>query len=95
MMTVAVCTLELMLPFSHSLKDKRQVVQSIINRMRQRFNLSVAEVEALDNWQRAVISMACISNELAYAEGVLARAIDWLEKERPDLEIASVNTETW
>jgi uncharacterized protein YlxP (DUF503 family) len=78
-MVIAVCTLELLVPHSHSLKDKRQVVKSLVESLRQRFNLSVAEVDHLDAWGRAGIGMACVSNDSAFASQVLNRAVGFVE----------------
>ena len=62
-MVVGVCTVELFIPESQSLKDKRQVLHSLKDRLRGKFNLSVAEVDGQDLWQKAVLGMACVANE--------------------------------
>jgi len=54
-MPVGVLTLEIQLPYAHSLKDKRSVVQSLRNRLRARFNVAVAELDHQDVWQRATL----------------------------------------
>ncbi|MFZ0592606.1 MAG: DUF503 domain-containing protein, partial [Bryobacteraceae bacterium] len=51
---VAVLTLEIIVEHSHSLKEKRHVVKSLKDRLRQRFNVAVAEIDCLDSWQRSV-----------------------------------------
>lgn len=62
-MHAAVGTIELFLPGSNSLKDKRQIVQSIVQRIRSRVNVSVAETEFQNTWQRAGIGVAMVSND--------------------------------
>ena len=57
-MIVGVCTVELFIGDSRSLKDKRQVLHSLKDRLRGKFNLSVAEVDGHDLWQKAVLGMA-------------------------------------
>ncbi|MGI6207439.1 MAG: DUF503 domain-containing protein [Anaerolineae bacterium] len=96
-MFVGVCVLELRIPGSFSLKDKRQVVRSAVQRMRQKFNVSVAEVGELDLWNVASLGIVCVSNERARAEAVLNKAVAWLEEERLDAEIGDFNitVEQW
>ena len=62
-MIVGLLTLDLHFPESNSLKDKRWVLRSIKDRMKNKFNVSVAEVGANDLWQRSVIGIACVANE--------------------------------
>jgi uncharacterized protein YlxP (DUF503 family) len=71
MPAIGVLTLELRLENSHSLKDKRQVVKSLQERLRNRFNVSVAEIEYQDLWQRAVIAAVTVSSNHVHAERVL------------------------
>jgi uncharacterized protein YlxP (DUF503 family) len=77
-MIVGLCTVELYLPESHSLKSKRQVLLSIKDRLRDKFNVSVAEVGDHDLWQKAVLGMACVANEGAYVNKVLDQAVNLL-----------------
>ncbi len=62
-MIVGLLTLDLHIHGSHSLKEKRFVIKSLIDRIKNKFNVSVAEVDANDLWQRAVIGIALVSNE--------------------------------
>ena len=57
------CTVELFIPMAHSLKDKRQVLQSLKSRLRDKFNVSVAEVGDQELWQKAILGLACVANE--------------------------------
>ncbi|HEY3268298.1 MAG TPA: DUF503 domain-containing protein [Armatimonadota bacterium] len=90
-MFVALLEIELRLEASHSLKDKRQVVQSLIDQMRRRFNVSVAEVDRLDAWQSAVIGVACVANEKRFLQEAIAHVENFVES---DPRIVVVRTET-
>ena len=68
---VGVLTLELRLDDSHSLKDKRQTVKSLKDRLRGKFNVAVAETDFQDLWQRAAIAVATVSSDRVKAEQVL------------------------
>jgi uncharacterized protein len=76
MAVIGVLTLELRLENSHSLKDKRHVVQSLKDRLRSKFNVAVAEIDAQDLWQRGVIAAVTVSNDHVYAEKVLRSVED-------------------
>jgi uncharacterized protein YlxP (DUF503 family) len=75
-MIVGVCTVELFIPQGHSLKGKRQVLQSLKNRLREKFNLSVAEVGEQDLWQKSILGLACVANESAHVNQVLEQALN-------------------
>ncbi|MEO8725401.1 MAG: DUF503 domain-containing protein [Acidobacteriaceae bacterium] len=68
-MPTAVLTLELRIEMAHSLKDKRQVVRSLKDRLRHNFNVSVAELDGTEMWQRATIGVAAISHSRDYLRG--------------------------
>jgi len=71
MAAIGVLTLELRIESSHSLKEKRHVVQSLKDRLRHKFNVSVAEIAHQDLWQRATIAAVTVSSDRANAEKVL------------------------
>jgi uncharacterized protein YlxP (DUF503 family) len=77
-MVVGVCTVALQIPGSHSLKDKRRVVKSIVARVGNQFNVSIAEVDAHDAWQSAVLGIACVSNDASHAHRVLTKVVDMI-----------------
>lgn len=62
-MVVGLLTLDIHLPYAHSLKDKRQVVRRLKERLRARFNVAVAELDHQDTWQRAQVGVLSLSNE--------------------------------
>ena len=76
MAAVGVLTLELRLEDSHSLKDKRHVVQSLKDRLRGKFNVAVAEIEYQDLWQRAAVAAVTVSPDRTHAEKVLQSVED-------------------
>jgi len=71
MAAVGVLTLELRLEESHSLKDKRHVVQGLKDRLRHKFNVAVAEIDHQDVWQRATVAAVTVSPDHEHAEKVL------------------------
>ena len=91
-MVVGVCTVELWIPESQSLKDKRQVLHSLKDRLRGKFNLSIAEVDGQDLWQKAVIGMACVANDGSHVEQVLEQALNVI-KSLPTIEVVRVHRE--
>ncbi len=75
-MIVGVCQVRLHLPDGHSLKAKRQVLSSLKTRLCQTYNVSVAEVDDHDLWQRATLGIACVANEARHVNGVLDKALN-------------------
>lgn len=92
-MTVALCRLTLRLPENGSLKGKRMVVKSIQQRLHNRFNVSVAEVEHNDKWQLAGIHIAAVANSATHAMDVVDKAVDYIQQLRLDVEIIDQDTE--
>jgi uncharacterized protein YlxP (DUF503 family) len=69
---IASLTIELRIEAAHSLKDKRQVVRSMKDKLRHKFNISVAEIDATDLWQRATIGVVSISDSRDYLESLMS-----------------------
>ncbi len=84
-MPLAILTLEIRIEGAHSLKDKRQVVRSLKDKLRNGFNVSVAELEETDLWQRATIGVVSISSSRDYLEGLMQQV------ERAAVRIANEN----
>ena len=80
-MIVLVSEVQLYLPESRSLKDKRQVLKSLKDRLHNRFNLSVAEVDFSELWQRSTLAFAVVSNGMDHAQEVTSKAIRYIEDE--------------
>ena len=83
-MTVALLTVELYLPMSQSLKDKRMVLRRLKDRLGA-MNLSVAEVAHQEVWQRAGLAIATVASADQVAEQTLRTALDEIERLAPDL----------
>jgi uncharacterized protein len=73
-------TVELHLPDVDSLKGKRHVLKGLKERVRARFEVSVAEVDHLDLWQRATLALACVSRDSRHANEVVSKAMDFIEE---------------
>ena len=83
-MTVALLSLELFLPMSQSLKDKRMVLRRLKDRL-AKFNVSVAEVEYQDVWQRAGLAVAVVTTSDDMAEQTLSSVMNEIERLEPGL----------
>lgn len=73
MPAIGVLTLELHIEDAHSLKEKRHVVKGLKDRLRNRFNVAVAEIDHQDSWQRAVVAAVTVSGDRVHAESVLQK----------------------
>lgn len=82
-MTIGLLTVELFLPSSGSLKDKRMVVRRLTDRLKAG-NVSVAEVAHQDLWQRAGLAVVAVSSDHGVVEGMLASALEAIERLEPD-----------
>lgn len=71
MPAIGILTLEIVVESSHSLKEKRHVVKSLKDRLRQRFNVAVAEIDGLDSWQHATVAAVTVSADRVRAEQLL------------------------
>lgn len=91
-MTVGILRLRLALP-SRTLKEKRAIVKSVVERLRTRFNASVAEVDDLDNAAIATIAAACLSNDANHVDAQLQSIADAVESWRLDAEVIAIETE--
>jgi uncharacterized protein len=78
-MTVGVLSLDILIPDGFSLKAKRMVLNHIRDRVRQKFNVSVAEVDFQDKWQRSLIGIAMVTSQRRHAEEVLTKIFQFLD----------------
>ena len=78
-MIVGVCTIELRLHETRSLKGKRQVLKSITSRVKNNFNVAIAEVEFQDKWQRALLGVAVVSTAQDHANGILSKVVNFVD----------------
>ena len=79
-MIVGVCRVELHIPENDSLKGKRQVLRSIKDKVRNKFNVSIAEVDGHDLWQQAILGISCVSNDNKHANEILSKVINFIEQ---------------
>ncbi len=86
-MRIGLLTLNLYLPGCRSLKEKRRRLKPLLHRLRKEFNLAVAEVDAQDAWQTAVIACATVSNDGAHVQQMLQRVVEWIEQYCPDVTV--------
>ena len=86
-MNVAVCRLTLRLPENHDLKGKRRAIRSICSKVRQKFNVSIAEVSDNDAWQMATLGITSASNDAAHADKVVSAVVDFLARGRRNVAI--------
>ena len=86
---ISLLTIELMIPWARSLKDKRSAVRGLKDRLRSRFNASVAEVACQDKWQRAVIAVCIVDSDKRQLESVMTR-VRQLSEDARDLRITDM-----
>ncbi len=92
-MNIGVCKITLRLPENLSLKGKRQVVKSITSRVKNQFNVSVAEVDDHDLWQIATIGVCCVSNSKQHANQVLSKVVNFMANSRFEAELLDYEIE--
>jgi uncharacterized protein YlxP (DUF503 family) len=85
-MFIAVAKVTLSIPDSGSLKSKRHVVHKVLDKVKARFNVSIAEVEDYDLWQKATLGVAAVANEHAFAQESVSKVLKFIE----DLYVAPV-----
>ena len=87
-MIVMSCYLEMHLLESFSLKDKRRVLKSLKDRIKNKFNVSVAEIDPTDVWQSASLGVVIVSNRVRHANGILTKVVNLVEK---DVRVELIN----
>ena len=89
---ITLLTIELVIPYAQSLKDKRSAIRGLKDRIRSKFNASVAEVGYQDKWQRSVVAVCLVGGDKRHLESDTAR-IRTIFEEATDVEIAAINQE--
>ena len=92
-MTIGALIVKLRLPENHSLKSKRQVLRSVTAQVKNKFNVSIAEVGDHDLWQITTLGVALASNEARYANEVLSKVVSLIENARGDAELVDYEIE--
>ena len=91
-MHIGVCKIWLRIPQSRSLKTKRRVIKSLIARLKNRFNIAIAEVEALNVHETAVLAAVSVSNDAAHLNKLISHVITFIEA-NVDAELVDYKTE--
>lgn len=92
-MNLGLCKVKLRLPENQSLKGKRQALKSIITRVRNKYNVSIAEVDDQDLWQLATLGIACVSNDTQHVNEVLSKVVDFISQSRFEVEMLDYQIE--
>lgn len=86
-MHVGVARVWLGMPENGSLKDKRQILRSVIQRVKNKFDVAIAEVDAQDEWTRGCLGIATVSGSAQHANEVLSKVVAYIEESRLDAEM--------
>lgn len=92
-MNTGICKLQLHIPGNQSLKEKRRVVKSIISKLHNQYNISVAEVADHDLWQLATLGISCVSNNGQLIDETFTKIINFIAQNYPELEIVNQEIE--
>jgi uncharacterized protein YlxP (DUF503 family) len=93
-MFIASARVEIFIGEAHSLKEKRQIIKSVLQRMKNAFNVSVAEVDDMDRWQVGVLGVACVSGDITHARQQLEAVLGFLERDGR-FEVGRVDREVY
>lgn len=92
-MDIGALLIKLRIPENQSLKGKRKVVKSIIAKVSNKFNVSVAEVEDQNLWQVATLGVTCVTNDGRHANEILSHVVNFIEINRGDAEVLDYEIE--
>lgn len=92
-MNVGVAQVSLRLPENLSLKGKRQVLKSIVSRVRNKFDVAIAEVDNNDDWQLMTLGISAVSNDRRFTNSVLSNVVEFIEKARFEAEMLDYEIE--
>jgi len=93
-LNVGVCKITLRMPENQSLKGKRRVIASLSSRVRNQFNVSVAEVADNGSWQIATLGIVCVSNSSRHVDETVGAVVEFIENSREDVELVGHEQET-
>ena len=92
-MNVGVAQVSLRLPENLTLKGKRQVLKSILSRVRNKFDVAIAEVDNNDDWQLMTLGISAVSNDRRFTNSVLSHVVEFIEKARFEAEMLDYEIE--
>ena len=90
---IGLLTLELDIPGTTSLKDKRSILQGLIRRLRGQFNCACAETDYLDEWESSVLGITVVSNDGRHCNSMLSQISHWVETNAHDVSVVSETIE--
>lgn len=92
-MILGACVIDLSIPTSHSLKEKRGVLKPLVSHLRKEFNVSVAEIDDQDIWGLATIAVAMVSSDGGNVHGELEGVVRWIERTQPHVFVTNWDIE--
>lgn len=92
-MLIGACRIQLHLPGNSSLKGKRGLLKPLLARLRREFDVAAAEVGLNDAWQSAEIALAAVANDSGYLHTVLEKAVHWIERYHPEVQVVDWQVE--
>jgi uncharacterized protein YlxP (DUF503 family) len=92
-MHIGVARVALQVAENRSLKGKRSVVRSVVQRVRSRFNVAIAEIDTQDMWELITLGIVAVSDDPRHVNETLSKVIDFIEGERLDAEVGAVELE--
>ena len=92
-MTVGACRMMLRLPENDSLKGKRQLIKSVTSRVRNKFNVAIAEIDDNESWQIVSLGISCVSNSTRHADEMLTNVVKYIAGSRLEAELLDYEIE--
>jgi hypothetical protein len=92
-MTVGACRITLRLPENDSLKGKRQLIKSVTSRVRNKYNVSIAEIGDNESWQIVSLGVSCVSNSVRHADEMLSNVVKFIAGSRLEAELLDYEIE--
>ncbi len=92
-MVIGIVRLAIEIPSAHSLKEKRKVVKSVIDQVKHRFNVAIAEVDGHAQWQFAELGVVCVSTSTQHADEMLRRVLHFIEENLAEGYLLDYQTE--
>jgi uncharacterized protein YlxP (DUF503 family) len=92
-MPVGYCLLEMRLPENESLKGRRNLLRSVTQRVRSKYNVAIAEIGGHDSWQMVSLGISCVSTSSPHCHEVLEKVVDFVQETRLDAELLDYSIE--
>lgn len=94
-MHIAILTFQLKLADSHSLKSKRSQIKPLLHHMHKKFNISISEIDLLDDWDRSVIGCVIVGNEKRFLDSCLKKIYNYMQSTFLDIDFFDAKFEIW